>query len=178
CSEYYLDDQTTANITQFLKDTLAEYGVHVDVVYYVVSDNENTMKAAFHSNRVGCAGHYLNIIIKHSFTTDNEECASVQAIFVDIRSIVAHVRRSHAQCKLSSSLKTYSESRWNSVYFMLKSVENVHDELLKLLVTKPELRLKLAATNNILLHQVNDLLKFFCDMSEKLSQETFQHCIS
>lgn len=49
-------------------------------------------------------------------------------MFKHVRALVAHVRRSHKQLKLTRQVQTFSETRFNDVYCMLKVFSMVFDK--------------------------------------------------
>lgn len=68
CKPYTLDNQKAPSVRMFVEHELAIYGLSLGYHSYVVSDNENKMKAAFGDvTRVGCADHYLSKRLQHAF---------------------------------------------------------------------------------------------------------------
>ena len=99
---------------------LFEYGLSLNKNAFITTDNEPKMVAALRgANRIGCADHYVNKILEHSFTISNSNCAEVVQVFDAVKSLVANFRRSHRQIKLSRKLQTFSCTRFSGVYYML-----------------------------------------------------------
>ena len=101
--------------------------MHQPNTIFVVSDNENKMRAAFREQciRVGCSIHFLNKQLEHSFTTleiDKQpvKCPKAQHLFGHAKRIVTHVHRSYRQIKLRRKLQLYSDTRFNGAFNMLE----------------------------------------------------------
>ncbi len=136
CYPYDEGDQRAPTIRTFVDKCLEEYGLKLDDNKYVMSDNENKMKSAFNfqCKRIGCSSHYLNKQLEHAFTSETIDkqpvnCVEVQALFKYVKTLVAHVRRSHKQVKLTRQLQTYSDTRFNGAFYMLNVFLMVFDEL-------------------------------------------------
>jgi hypothetical protein len=142
CYPYDIDtNQSAPNIRAFVEQILSEYGLHLNVNTYVMTDNEGKMKSAFakeHCKRIGCSDHYLSKQLEHSFTSttidkENVNCQIAQKMFEKVKSIVTHVRRSHKQMKLSRKLQGYSDTRFNGAFHMMNVFHDVYDDLLMVL---------------------------------------------
>ncbi|CAF1548897.1 unnamed protein product, partial [Adineta ricciae] len=136
CFMYDMESQTAPNIRQFVESHLLSFGLTLDDSKFVVTDNENKMRAAFKTGciRVGCSIHYLNKQVEHSFTSTDIDhkpvnCHTAQDLFERTKRIVAHVRRSHRQMKLERKLQTYSDTRFSGAFYMLEVFLKVYDEL-------------------------------------------------
>ena len=144
---------------------------------FVVTDNENRMKAAFRDScsRVGCSIHYLNKQLEHAFTSKEIDqvkvnCDIVQSMFSNIRSIVSHMSRSHKQCKLSHKLQTYSNTRFNGAFITMDIFLLVFDELVTVLDTN-YITYYLSIDKD-LLECICCFLKVFENTIEELSKDT------
>ena len=79
---------------------LFEYGLSLNQNTFITTDNEPKMAAALRdANRIGCADHYVNKILEHSFTISNSNCTEAIRVFDAVKSLVANFRRSHRQIK-------------------------------------------------------------------------------
>lgn len=120
CKPYNLANQKAPNIRKFIDDLLSEYGLSLNQNSFIVTDNEPKMLAALHdAHRVGCADHYVNKVLEHSFTLSQSNCNEIIEMFDIVRALVANFRRSHRQLKLSRKLQTFSPTRFNGAYYML-----------------------------------------------------------
>ncbi|CAF2573675.1 unnamed protein product [Rotaria sp. Silwood2] len=136
CFPYDRDNQTASQIRQFVDSKLMEFNLTLDNSKFVVCDNENKMKSAFKDSctRIGCSIHYINKQLEHCFTTDvidkvPVKCEIVQQMFVHVRKIVTHTRRTHKQAKLSRKLQSYCDTRFNGAFLTMHVFLLVFDEL-------------------------------------------------
>ncbi|CAF1677362.1 unnamed protein product [Rotaria magnacalcarata] len=177
CYPYDHENHNASQIRQFVDSKLTEYGLILDNQKFVVTDNENRMKAAFKDSccRVGCAIHYVNKQLEHTFTTKEinkikVNCDIVQQMFSNIRKIVAHVTRSHKQCKLSHKLQSYSETRFNGAFVTMDIFLLVFDELIS--VMDLNFINYYLSIDKELLECVCCFLKIFEQTIEELSKDT------
>jgi hypothetical protein len=91
CVLYHIESQSANNIRVFVDIQLLFYELTLNNTTFVVTDNENKMRAAFKDKciRIGCAIHYLNKQLEHSFTSDEIDkkpvkCDEVQNLFENI----------------------------------------------------------------------------------------------
>lgn len=119
-----------------MDNKLVLFGLSLNSKIFIVTDNENKMRAAFKEKciRIGCSIHYLNKQLEHSFTSEEIDkrminCDKVQSLFENVKKIVAHVRRTHRQVKLNRKLQLYSDTRFNGAFLMLNVFLNVFDDI-------------------------------------------------
>ncbi|CAF3243261.1 unnamed protein product [Rotaria sp. Silwood2] len=136
CFPYDRDNQTASQIRQFVDSKLLEFNLTLDNSKFIVCDNENKMKSAFKDSctRIGCSIHYINKQLEHCFTTEiidkvPVKCEIVQQMFVHVRKIVSHTRRTHKQTKLSRKLQSYCDTRFNGAFLTMDVFLLVFDEL-------------------------------------------------
>lgn len=161
---YDVESQTAPNIRQFVESHLLSFGLTLGDSKFVVTDNENKMRAAFKTGciRIGCSIHYLNKQVEHSFTSTVVDqkpvnCRTAQDLFERTQRIVTHVRRSHRQMNLERKLQTYSNTRFNGAFYMLEVFLKVYDAL-------PGILSKHFMDDFIFIDK--DLLKELCDFLE------------
>ncbi|CAF3375517.1 unnamed protein product [Rotaria sp. Silwood2] len=172
CKPYDLSSQSAENIRLFTNTILESYGLVLDKVKYVVSDNENKMRSSFRNNvvRIGCATHFINKIIEHALCKSDIDCDAIQQLFNDIHDIVVYLRSCHNQSKLSKKLQLFSKSRWNSAYEMISSFINVFPEL-NCVITDKDRKSILSRIDFDELLAFAKYLKYFVDVTELLSSE-------
>lgn len=136
CYPYDETDQKAPNVRTFVDKVLEEYTLKLDDKKYVVTDNENKMKATFNNQckRIGCSSHYLNKQLEHAFLSEKIDkqivpCVEIQSLFKNIKALVVHIRRSHKQLKLKRKLQIYSDTRFNGAFYMLNVFLIVFDDL-------------------------------------------------
>jgi hypothetical protein len=176
CVLYDVESQSANNIRNFVDSQLLSYGLILDNAVFVVSDNENKMRAAFKDKctRIGCSIHYLNKQLEHSFTSvtiDKQpvKCDIAQDLFKNVKTIVTHVRRSHRQVKLKRKLQIYSDTRFNGSFYMLNVFRVVFDDLGG--VINSNFIDYLTAIDKELLDEICDFLLIFDQVIDQLSDE-------
>ena len=103
CKPYTLDNQKAKNVRIFIEQELSAFGLTLGNHSYVVSDNENKMKAAFSDlNCVGCADHYLSKRLQHAFTDSKADTAEAQTLFTTVKGLFSNIRCSHRQVRFCS----------------------------------------------------------------------------
>ncbi|CAF0961687.1 unnamed protein product [Didymodactylos carnosus] len=90
-------------------------------------------------------------------------------LFLSVKVIVNHVKRSHKQTQLRHKLQSYSDTRFNGVYVMMKSILTVYDELTDTL--QDEMKNKLTDIDKLLLYFICSYLRTFNDVIEALSAD-------
>jgi hypothetical protein len=172
CKPYDLATQSADNIRLFTNTILESYGLAVDQVRYVVSDNENKMRASFRDDviRIGCAAHFINKIVEHSLCNPNIDCDDIQRLFDDIHDLVVFLRSCHNQWKLSKKLQLFSKIRWCSAYEMISSFIDVYPDLNGIISDKSRKSI-LAGIDFDETLAFAKYLKYFVDVTELLSAE-------
>lgn len=170
CRPYDLENQTAPNVRKFVDLILLEFGLKLHPRSYVVSDNENKMKAAFGDVvRVGCADHYLNKLLQHAFTTASSDTQEVQGLFDIIRGLASHIRKSHRQSGLTRKVQGYSETRFNGAFHMLANFSELYHEIPQVL--NPAHLVDYAKIDDNLLKQVCEFVQVFDEVIEALSDD-------
>ena len=92
CKPYTLDNQKAPSLRMFVEHELFIYRLSLGSHSYVVSDNENKMKAAFnHVIRVGCADHYLSKRLQHTFTDTKIDTTEAQTLFNTVKAVAGYI---------------------------------------------------------------------------------------
>ncbi len=176
CFLYDVESQSANNIRTFVDTQLLSYGLILDNTKFVVTDNENKMRAAFKEKciRIGCSIHYVNKQLEHSFTSTEIDkkpvnCNTAQSLFDNTKRIVTHVRRSHRQTKLKRKLQTYSDTRFNGAFYMLNVFFDVYDELAGAI--HRNFMDALVAVDKEFLEELCIFLKLFDQVIDELSEE-------
>ncbi|CAF2512163.1 unnamed protein product [Rotaria sp. Silwood2] len=177
CYPYDCENHSALQVRQFVNSKLSEFHLKLDNEIFVVTDNKNCMKAAFKEScsRIGCSIHYLNKQLEHAFMTKEIDkvkvnCNVAQEMFSNIRKIVAHMTRSHKQCKLSHKIKSYSETRFNRAFITMDIFLLVFDELITVLDSS--FVNHYLSIDKELLQCICSFLKSFEAVIEELSNDT------
>lgn len=165
CFPYDRENYTAIQVRQFVDSKLIAYSLTLKNQIFVVTDNENCMKAAFKDScsRVGCSIHYLNKQLEHAFTSKEIDktkvnCDIAQHMFSNIRKIVSH------------KLQTYSDTRFNGAFITMDIFLLVFDELITVLDSN-FINYYLSIDKN-LLECVCCFLKIFEEIIKELSKDT------
>lgn len=176
CYHYDLESSNAINTRKFVETKLSEYKLVLNENVYIVSDNEPKMISTFRSDckRIGCSCHYINKQLEHTFTKKEidktlVQCDLAQELFECVKKIVAHMRKSHKQTKMSKRVQTYSETRFNGAYFMLKTFCNLFNEI-GLVLDKEFLNDYLLLDKDFL-EQICSFLLVFNHVIEQLSED-------
>lgn len=119
-------------VTVFDNYNLKECQVNKKVKW--VTDRGDNVKIAFSKNgsiRFDCFAHVVNNIVEHICKTDK-----AKKIISSASSLVTYMKRSGLNSKLDKTLVSYSETRWNTVYYTLKSISESYENVLNLLNAK------------------------------------------
>lgn len=83
------------------------------------------MKKPFrNSQHLACVSHLLNNTLQKAV----EEVAEVAELTNCCAKLVKYFKKSALNANLATSLKSYCPTRWNTVYYMLSSIEKNWDE--------------------------------------------------
>lgn len=100
--------------------------------FVFVSDRGTNMVSALkHFESLHCFAHMLNNTVQHMLELMNEDLTPVKAL-------VKYFKVTGLNCELDETLKSYVKTRWNSVYYMLKSVIQNWDRIQDILISKRE----------------------------------------
>lgn len=161
-----------------IKDVFEDYKLSMDVVKeYVtfVTDRGSNLKAALKDyDRINCYAHLINNIV-------NEMCGvdTVKTVIFNASKLVKYFKHSGLNSKLSLTLKSYSETRFNTVYYTLWSIYEMYSEIILLLnekeKTDPRIPLiqKITCINKLVLKEICDFLNSFVKLSVEIEGEKY-----
>lgn len=117
----------------------------------------------------------MNLVVKHSL----EECSKVDLLIKACGELVTHFKRCELNNVLPTSLKQQCDTRWNSVYDMLYSIELNLKEIESILLERKEYSQYMDQIDHVLMKDLMDILSFFKKASEQLSadQEPTLHLV-
>lgn len=155
---------TADNIRLKLKSLLSEFGVNnFEFLKFITDRGSNIVKALEPNIRLNCSSHLLSNILDKSF----EETEELAEILLACKKIVKYFKKANLQHRLSTSLKTPCPTRWNSNYFMLKSIVDNWFMINELLTEKGENQ-RLLLINISTLKQLLEILEDFQIVFKKL----------
>ena len=91
------------------------------------------MIAAFQEfEHINCANHLLNNVVEKSI----HDVPSIDILINKSTKLVKYFKKSGVNTHLNTTLKSYTITRWNTVYYMLKSIIVNFDEIISILLEK------------------------------------------
>ncbi len=106
-------------------------------------------------------------MVQHSI----QECTIINLLITAAGDLVTHFKRCELNHLLSLTLKQQCQTRWNSVYDMLNSIDVNFKSIEDILLERKEYSDYLDKIDHVLLKNVNDILAFFKKASEQLSMD-------
>ena len=165
--EYNLDDHTAANIGKSYLENVPDAPYRL-----VATDNTNTMPAAFrylpNDDQIGCIAHISSLIAKACVTS--EDAMEVKSNVEAAKRLVAHIKQTNLQSRLTKTLKQTVSTRFFTYREMIGSVIEAWEELECLLDARNELKY-LEDINKILLIQTSRALKPLHNCGLELEQD-------
>ncbi|KAJ8356841.1 hypothetical protein SKAU_G00196350 [Synaphobranchus kaupii] len=123
-----------------VEEILQEFGIQSKDNVFVTDNGSNVVAAFKDYRRLSCAGHNINLILKHVFDhldEDNPMHSIIINLLKESKTLVTHLKKAGLQKELELSLKQAVETRWNTRLAMLQSVNDalksgkLHDILLR-----------------------------------------------
>ena len=123
-----------------------------------------------------CLGHGLNLVLQYSL---GEFCPRIDSMVKACGELVTHFKRCELNSLLPTTLKQQCETRWNSVYDMLQSINLNFKQVEEILLSRKEHAVYMDTIDENLLKQLSELLSYFKKASEQLSadQEPTLHLV-
>lgn len=128
--------KTGDNIKPIVIQNLEKFGIseQFENLIYVTDRGSNLIAALRNNVRLSCTAHILNNILEKTVDRNTQFSDMINAS----KSLVKFFKQSGLQNKLSKSLKASVDTRWNSSFFMLKSIADVYCEVKELLSQRKE----------------------------------------
>lgn len=129
-------NHTSENLADELRRITTEWGVE-NKILLGMSDNAANIKKAISENlrwrHLGCVAHTINLIVKDALVPVEPLVAKVSAIVSHFkRSTVAKTKLDFYQTQNDKQPKKLIQSvatRWNSVFYMLKRIKELQEEV-------------------------------------------------
>lgn len=129
--ELEADSKTKEVIEDKIFDVLISYGLSYDQIcelIHFITDRGSQFKALDNFNRSNCVAHMINNIVQ-KMCSESE----IQKIISDGASLVRYMKRSGMNSQRKLALKSYSKTRWSTVFVMLESILNGYNTVFELL---------------------------------------------
>lgn len=127
--------KTAGVISKEIKAVLQNFGVteeNMENRIFWTTDRGGNIRAAFsRCKRLNCYAHMMNNIVEH-MCKDEDARKTIK----DAAALVKFMKSSGLNSKLKHSLKSYTETRWNTVYDCINSIDANYSDVLALLFEK------------------------------------------
>lgn len=152
-------------IFEEIKAVFKKFGVSeneiVSKIYWTTDRGGNVKAALSRCKRFNCHAHMMNNIVQHMCDAKDSK-----QIIKDASALVKFTKSSGINSKLKNSLKSYTETRWNTVHDCIDSIHENYSDVLELLLQKE----RISTTNTQYVHRLTCLPKWkLKDISEFLS---------
>ena len=162
--------KTAANIHAALQEVFEEYGIGDRLASSVITtDRGSNMVKALDDNCLDCVAHILNTVLRHTFNEKKLCPESVHSLLNECKSLVRYVKKGSLQNLLPGSLKQAIDTRWNSKYTMLVSIERQFNSVQQVFLqhAPTEMR-RLIGIDVALVSELTKFLKLFFDTTQEL----------
>ncbi len=118
--------KTGDNIKAAIVTLLQELGVSMKDhdVTFTTDRGSNMISALKSENRLDCTAHIINTVLRNAFDTKKGCPAEITDLLSAVKGLVRYFKKTGFQTLLPRALQQSCDTRWNSIYFMLDSVES------------------------------------------------------
>ncbi|XP_073822587.1 uncharacterized protein [Musca autumnalis] len=160
---------TGHNIRIKMENILKDFGCELNHLVRVVTDRGSNMKTAFSNEQhIFCINHLLNNVIEKAIA-DVEE---VKTMSCECAKVVKYFKKAGINSSLHSTLKSYTPTRWNTIYFLLESIKQNWTDITRMLEEKDEYR-RISHLNLGTINDIVEILKPFEESSRLLEAENY-----
>lgn len=159
------DRQTAPNITQKLNSICDDYSINMVNMTIVTDRGANMIAALNNYDRLSCAAHIINNALNNAAKPSKspEFCEFV----VNCKKLVRFFKKStNMQQKLTTTLKSGCETRWNSNLNMFQSIRDNYNEIIQILTAKNEI----SKIQNIEIQHLTEIINFLEPFHEALEE--------
>ena len=92
---------------------------------FTTDRGSNMIVALRDQDRIDCAAHVLNTVLRNTF--DNKNCPEpIRLMIKAVKELVRYLKKTSLQNLMQKQVKQSRETRWNSTFLMLKSIDDAH----------------------------------------------------
>lgn len=152
-----------------MDNLLGEFNCSLNDPTVVVTDRGSNIKGALkeHEN-INCINHLIHNTLEKCIKTS----AQIDEIITASSKLVKFFKKSGLNCDLNTSLKSFTPTRWNTVYFNILSIKANFADIQKILNEK-NLAEKYSVVKEYHLDQLIAILKPFMDASKELEGSSY-----
>lgn len=170
--------KTNQIVYQHIKGVFASFGIDEITmnrfIKWISDRGQNLVLALTHNAmlRISCFAHIINNIVKTMLDIDR-----VKSIVSNTKHLVKYMKTSGLNARLKKSLISFCETRWNAVYYTVKSLYENYDDVLKLLhekegaTQKYDKVSKITCINKDSLKQLFEFLELFVHITVTIEGE-------
>ena len=112
-------------------------------------------------------GHCINLVVQHSI----EDCTNINLLISVASELVTHFKKCELNHLLSTTLKQKCDTRWNSIFEMIHSIDINFKQIEDVLLERKESADYLDKLDRFLLKSISEVLCSFKRASERLSMD-------
>lgn len=155
---------TAINVLAKMKSILQDFGItSMENIVFVTDRGSNIVKALEEQTRINCANHLLNNVLDSAFNSTVE----IIPFFDACKKLVKYFKKTNLQHMLSTSLKNYCVTRWNSHLSLFQSISNNFMKIQEILTPINETH-RISEINISLLLALVEMFENFDIISKKL----------
>lgn len=170
--------KTAENIFKEITDVLQKFGVSErnmkNRIYWTTDRGGNIRAGLSQCKRMNCYAHMMNNIVERMCRDDD-----AKKIIKNSAALVKFMKSSGLNSKLKKSLKSYTETRWNTVYDCINSIEENYSNVLSLLYEKEkssknvEYVQRLTCISRQKLQDISQFLSIFKNLTNEIEGEKY-----
>ncbi|CAF2066345.1 unnamed protein product [Rotaria magnacalcarata] len=119
----FIGSKTGEATVRTIKSILNSYGIDPDTMHIIyLTDNGSKFVSGLKSEvHLRCICHCINLVLQYSL---GEACPKINLLIKECGELVTHFKRCELNALLPTTLKQQCETRWNSAYDMLHSIDS------------------------------------------------------
>lgn len=132
CKEFEAEKKTGEEILKFLQSIFNEYGLteqEFKGAWFTTICGANLLSALKDCYSIECCAHRLNTVLKYSWKKIENAFIEVKNFYEFCSELVKYFKKSGLNSQIDYTLKAHCETRWNSVYLCLESIERNYDSI-------------------------------------------------
>lgn len=145
----------------------------VEKITFTTDRGSNVKKAFAHMTRLNCVAHSINNLVEYMCKS-----SACEQIVKDSASLVKYMKSTGMNLKLRKSLKSYCETRWNTVFDMLSSIHQNYTDIVTILSEKERISglsitYKVARISRVDVLEVTDFLELFKSITDNIQGDKY-----
>lgn len=179
---YYMNSidamsKTAEVISKEIKAALEMFGVSEENmknrIFWTTDRGGNIRLGLAQCKRLNCYAHMMNNIVEHMCKEED-----ARKFIKNATALVKFMKSSGLNSKLKKSLKSYTETRWNTVYDCIGSIHENYSDVLDLLIEKErtsnkEYVTRLTCLPKQKLHDITHFLSTFKNITNEIEGDKF-----